>query len=144
MMSFPELSTLIERAGNSILAKFKHQSDHYTTIHVGTAQAAFWWQQTVKKVCTAVLFNNSKWEEQHANKLISPQEVKLRCGIRDVNTLRGSESKSYKLIDKQFLSGCMHSRIWCMDFVQIFRKVPECVQWFTLAVADYYVKRKRY
>ena len=34
-----ELSTLTERVGNSIPAKLKHQSDHYTTIHVATAQA---------------------------------------------------------------------------------------------------------
>ena len=121
-----ELSTLIERVGNSIFAKFKHQSDHYTTIHVGTAQAeaAFWWQQTVKKVCTAVLFNNSKWEEQHANKLISPQEVKLRCGIHYVNSLRGPESKSYKLFDKQFSSGCIQGyggRGFCSNFQESSR-----------------------
>ena len=41
----------------------------------------------LKKVCAAVLFSNSKLEEQQDNKLISPQEVLLRCGIRDVNTL---------------------------------------------------------
>ena len=40
------------------------------------------------KKCVAVLFSNSKWEEQQ-DKLVSPQEVKLRCGIRDVNSLYG-------------------------------------------------------
>ena len=38
------------------------------------------------KKCVAVLFSNSKWEEQQ-DKLVSPQEVKLRCGVRDVNSL---------------------------------------------------------
>ena len=61
----------------------------------------------LKKKCTAVIFNDSKWEEQQDNKLILTQEVKLRCGIRDVNTLWGPESKSYKLFDKQFSSGCI-------------------------------------
>ena len=40
----------------------------------------------LKRVRTAVLTNNNKWEEQQDNKLISPQEVKLSCGIHDINT----------------------------------------------------------
>ena len=56
--------------------------------------------------------SNGKWEEQQDNKLISPQEVKLRCGIRDVNTLWGPESKSYKLFDIHFLSGCIQAYSW--------------------------------
>ena len=31
-----------------------------------------------------------------------------------------------------------------MNFVQIFRKVPEDVQWLTLAVSNFYFKRKQY
>ena len=60
-------------------------------------------------MCVAVLFSNSKWKEQQDNKLKSPQEVKLCCGIRDVNTLWAPESKSYKLFDINFLSGCMQA-----------------------------------
>ena len=30
-----------------------------------------------------------------------------------------------------------------MDFVQIFREVPEYVQWFTLGVPNFYVNRKQ-
>ena len=52
----------------------------------------------LKKVCTAVIFNDSKWEEQQDNKLILTQEVKLRCGTRHVNTLWGPESKIYNKI----------------------------------------------
>ena len=33
---------------------------------------------------------------------------------------------------------------WWMGFVQIFRKVPEDVQWSTLAVSKFYVKKKQY
>ena len=49
-------------------------------------------------MCLAVLFSNSKFKEQQDNKFISPEEVKLRCGIRDVNALWGPESKGYKII----------------------------------------------
>ena len=66
-------------------------------------------KKQLKKVCVAVLFSNSKWEEQLDNKLISPKEVKLWCEVRDVNTLWGPESKSYKLFDINFLSGCIQA-----------------------------------
>ena len=49
-------------------------------------------------MCTTVLFYNSKWEKQHDNKLKAPQEVKSCCGIRDVNTLWGPESKSWNYL----------------------------------------------
>ena len=61
----------------------------------------------LEKVRTTVLLNNSRWKEQRDNKLTSPQEVKLRCGIRDVNIMWGPDSKSYNLFDKQFLSWCL-------------------------------------
>ena len=35
----------------------------------------------------------------------------------------------------------MHPSLWWMDFVQIFREVPEYVQWFTLGVSNFYVQR---
>ena len=38
-------------------------------------------------MCVAVLLSNSKSEEQQDNNFISPQEVKLRCGIRDVMSI---------------------------------------------------------
>ena len=64
-------------------------------------------------MCVAVLFSNSKWED---NKLVSPQEMKLRCRICDVNTLWGPESKSYKLFDINFLSGCIQAYGWWILF----------------------------
>ena len=76
----------------------------------------------------AVLFSYSKRQEQQDNKLISPQEVKLCCGIRDYLT-------------SIFIR--MHPSLWLMDFVQIFREVPGYVQWFTLGVSHFYVKRKQ-
>ena len=39
--------------------------------------------------------------------------------------------------------GPVHPSLWLMDFVQIFREVPEYVQWFTLGVSNFYVKRKQ-
>ena len=53
-----------------------------------------------------------EWEEQQDNKLISPQEVKLCCGICDANTLCGPESKSYKKLNINFLSGCIQAYGW--------------------------------
>ena len=70
----------------------------------------------LKKVWTTVLFNNSEWGKQQDNKFISLQEVKFRCGIREVNTLWGLESKSYKLFDKQFLSECIQGYSWLILF----------------------------
>ena len=70
----------------------------------------------LEKVCTTVLLNHSRWEEQHDNKLISQQEVKLRCGIRDVNIMWGPDSKSYNLFDKQFLSRCLQDYGWWILF----------------------------
>ena len=80
-------------------------------MHVGTAQAesTFWCEETVKKVCAAILFGNSKWEEQQDKNLISPQEVKLRWGICDVNTVWGPDSKSFKLFDINFIYGCIQA-----------------------------------
>ena len=71
-----------------------------------------------ENMCAAVLFKNNKGEEQQDNKLISLQEVKLRCGIHNVNTLWGPESKSYKLFYINFLSGCIQAYgcLFCSKF----------------------------
>ena len=84
-------------------------------------------------MCVAVLFSNSKWED---NKLVSPQEMKLRCRICDVNSLWGPESKSYKLFDINYLSGCIQAYGWWIP-------VPGYDKWFTLGVSNFYVKRKQ-
>ena len=53
-------------------------------------------KQQFKNMYVAVLFSNIKWEEQQDNKLILLLHyVKLHCGIRDLNTLRGPEGKFY-------------------------------------------------
>ena len=83
----------------------------------------------LKKGCTTVLLNHSRWEEQHDNKLISPQEVKLRCGIRDVNIMWGPDSKSYNLFDKQAIFIPMPPRLRLMDFVQIFSTRAKAQNW---------------
>ena len=93
-------------------------------------------------MCTTVLFNNSKWEKQHDNKLIAPQEVKLCCGIRVVNTLWGPESKSWNYLTQ--ISYPYASRAKVDNFVQNFWKVPYDVHWLILAVSNFYVKRIQY
>ena len=124
----------------SMTVTVTQQFIYYTTIRV---EKYFDANKLLEKVCTTVLLHNSRWEEQHDNKLIPPQEVKLCCGIRDVNTLWGPESKSYNLL-WQAIFIQINPRLWLMNFVQIFRKVPEEVQRLTLAVWNFDFKRKQY
>ena len=49
---------------------------------------------------------------------------------------------TWALIGANYL-GPVHLSLWLMDFVQIFREVPEYVQWFTLGVSNFYVNRKQ-
>ena len=82
-----------------------------------------------KRVCAAVLFSNINWEEQKDNKWMSPQEVKLRCGILDVNNLWGHESSSYNLYD--IIIHFDASKSLAGGFCSNFREIPEYAQLIT-------------
>ena len=55
-----------------------------------------------QKVYALVLAYLSEYGEQLSRSYISPQEVKLRCGIRNVIVMRGPESKNFNLFDLRF------------------------------------------
>ena len=52
------------------------------------------------------------------SKLISPQKVKLRCGIQNVNTQWGTENKATNCLASNFSSECIQGYGWwvCSNF----------------------------
>ena len=81
----------------------------FKTIHAYAAEAVESFQKRSLQVYAEVLANFSSDEEQLSNELQSPQELKLHCGMHNVITLGGPESKSCTLIDSSFLSVCIQA-----------------------------------